>query len=399
MGRVQKNFETNGKQFVIREANLQDAEPIRNIFVTIYQGKYPLEFISNPEILKAEIADGARYLWLCCIDIKANTHIGAMMFAIDSKNRMSKAGGGVVLPEYRKFGLASAMLNAGVGYLTDTVKEVDVLYGTSRTVSEGPSRMMAEANFHKMGLFPNAVQIEDLEHLNLDVFLTSRALELRRRKPYLFSPFFEVYRIARKQLNLERAYLVTEREPLKLSGKKIKFDIVDDEKIVISKFRLYSEQDRIANSFFPFHTPNRVLVSEDGGTDVFVWYGGVGKQASLLGFRTDRVNLHDLLDSVAVALQRSGAAYVEMLVDAYDYITQQEAYTAKYIPSAYFPAMRLAHDGLRDDYFVVTRTFQILDFTTTTVMSENYPYLQAYMNFYNALYIEPMRRTESPKKK
>jgi hypothetical protein len=90
---------------------------------------------------------------------------------------------------------------------------------------------------------------------------------------------------------------------------------------------------------------------------------------------------------------------VELLVDAYDYITQQEAYTAKYIPSAYFPAMRLSNDGLRDDFFVVTRTFQILDFTTTTVMTENYPYLQAYMNFYNALYIEPMRRTELPKKK
>jgi hypothetical protein len=97
-------------------------------------------------------------------------------------------------------------------------------------------------------------------------------------------------------------------------------------------------------------------------------------------------------------LQREGAAYIELLVDAYDYQTQQEAYTAKFIPSAYFPAMKLAHDGLRNDFFVVSRTFQILDFTASTVMEENYPYLQAYMRFYHKLYIEPMRRSDLSRK-
>jgi hypothetical protein len=155
-----------------------------------------------------------------------------MMFAIDEKNRMAKAGGGVVLPEHRKSGLASTMLKLGVHYLTETAKTVDVLYGTSRTVSEGPSRLVADAGFRKLGLFPNAVQIEQMEHLNLDVYLTRRAMKLRRTKPFLLAPFHEIHGIARRQLGLERAYLVPERVSLKLSGKKIPFEVIRDEKAV-----------------------------------------------------------------------------------------------------------------------------------------------------------------------
>jgi hypothetical protein len=405
--RINEKYESEGlidstlvkKTFLMREARIADALKVQALFNTIYGGKYPLEFGSNVEILKGEIADTKHYLWIVTEDAANNELIGAMMFAIDLTNRMAKAGGGVVTPEYRKFGLASTMLKKGVHYLTETVKEVDVLYGTSRTVSEGPSRMVAEADFKKMGFFPNAVQIEDVEHLNLDVYLTQRALDQRRQKPYLFAPFYDIHKIARKQIGLERAYLVTEREPLKLSGKKLRFEVIQNEKTVIDKFRVFSEQKRISNSFFPFHSPNWLLSSEDGGSDVFIWYGGVGKQASILGFRTDHVNIHDMLDSVAITLQRSGATYCELLVDAYDYTTQQEAYTAKYIPSAYFPAMRLANDGLRDDYFVVSRTFQVLDFTSSWVMSENYPYLQAYMRSYNDLYIQAMHRTHLGGKK
>ena len=394
MDRIYEKIEMNGLPLVIREARVNDATEIFDMFNMIYGGKYPLSFGNDVEILKAELMDVNHYLWIVTEDEAKKLIVGAMMCAIDLDNHMAKAGGGVVVPEYRQFGLAATMLKMGVHYLTETTNQVDVLYGTSRTVSEGPSRMVAEAGFLKMGFFPNAVQIEDIEHLNLDIYLTKRALEKRRQKPYLFEPFYEVYKIPRKQLNLERAYLVTEREPLALSRKKMHFEIIETEKEVVSKFRQFSEEKRIRNSFFPFHAPNRLLKSEDGGTDVFLWYGGVGKQASIVGFRTDQVNIHDLLDSVAVAIQRTGASYIELLVDAYDYTSQQEAFTAKYIPSGYFPAMRLANDGLRDDFFVVSRTFQIIDFTRSTVTTEVYPYLQAYMRYYQALYIDPVRRTD-----
>jgi len=390
--RIRDRRRFSGRRILFREARVADAPAIRELFQKIYKGKYPLEFGTNVERMKAEIADPERHLWLVAADEKDKRLAGAMLFICDPKNRMAKAGGGVVLPEYRHYGLGSTMLKKGVRYLTKGADLVDVIYGTSRTVSEGPSKMVAEAGFHKMGFFPNAVQIEELEHLNLDVYLTPKALKSRREGPYLYPPFYDIYKIARRQLGLDRGHLVTERGPLTLSKKKIVLNVVKDSRKTVELFRAYKEQRRISNSFFPFHEPNWLLASEDGGTEVFIWYGGVGKQASILGFRTDRIDSHDLLDAVAGALQRSGASYVELLVDAYDYMVQRDAYAAKYIPSAYFPAMRLQTDGRRDDYFVVSRTFQIIDFTSSYVMTENLPYLKSYMRFYNELYIEPVKR-------
>lgn len=398
MERIRELQEFSGRKILFREARPADAPAIRELFERIYRGKYPLEFGTNIDVLKAEIGDPEHHLWLVAVDEKERVLAGAMLFICDPKNRMAKAGGGVVLPEYRHYGLGSNMLKKGVRYLTKGADLVDVIYGTSRTVSEGPSKMVAEAGFHKMGFFPNAVQIEELEHLNLDVYLTQKALKSRRHGPYLFTPFYDIYSIARRQLGLDRGHLVTERGPLTLSKNKIVLNVIKDSKRTIELFDLYLDQKRISNSFFPFHKPNWLLSSADGGTDVFIWNGGVGKQASILGLRTDRINIHDLLDAVAGALQRSGTSYVELLVDAYDYMSQREAYAAKYIPSAYFPAMRLASDGLRDDYFVVSRTFQIIDFTSSYVTQENLPYLKAYMRFYNDLYIEPMKRSNVRRK-
>jgi hypothetical protein len=317
----------------------------------------------------------------------------AVMFRFDPQNRLGKAAGGVVLPEYRHYGLGATLVRRGVQFLTSEKDLVDVIYGTTRTVTQGPSKMVAGVGFKEMGIFPNAVHIEEFEHLNLDVFFTEKALLARRKKPFLFRPFYEIYAVARKQLNLEAAHQITERESLQLCSPRIPFKLHKNEKIATEKFKLYSEQKRLSNSFFPFHLPNWILASEDGGTEVFIWYGGIGKQSSILGYRTDRVNAHEVLDAVAHMMQKNGAAYVELLVDAYDYRLQQDAYTARYIPSGYFPAMRLAQDQLRDDYFVVSRTFQLLDFKSAFVSAQAYPYLQAYMKCYNKLYLEPTRFT------
>ncbi len=399
MNRINEKHDFLGESILIREAEFSDVKKIQELFLLVYNSKYPMDFGLDPKVLQAEIADTQHYLWLVAEGRSRGKIAGAVMFNFDLQNRLGKAAGGVVAPKYQHKGLGTALLKIGVEYLTKKNNLVDVIYGTTRTVSEGPSRMALEVGFHKMGLFPNAVQVENLEHLNLDIYLAQGALQKRRKKPYLFTPFYEVYNIARKQLKLERAYMVTERAPLKLSRQKLSFKLNRDEKEVVLKFRHYSEQKRLSNSFFPFHMPNWLLASEDGGSEVFIWYGGVGKQASILGYRTDRVNIHDLLDSVAYALQNQEAAYVELLVDAYDYTLQQEAYTARYIPSAYFPAMRLADDGQRDDYFVLSRTFRLLDFTGAFVSEENYPFLQAYLRCYNDLYIQPILGSSHSDKK
>jgi len=375
---------------VLREANSSDVLAIQDLYRLVYGGKYPVDYAINPACLEGQIRDRQRHLWLVAEEPINTKIIGVVSFNYDSENRLGKAAGVAVAPGYRGRGIAGSLLQRGVKYLTEEHNLVDGIYATTRTVNEAPSRVVAEMGFHQMGLFPNAVQVEDFEHLNLDVFLTPTALKNRRKKPYLFTPFQDVYQIARSRLKLERAYLVTERAPLRLSRQKIAFQVVGDEAEAQSRFHQLSMEKRVSNSFFPFHKPTHILATLDGGTEVFVWFGGVGKQAAIVGYRTDRVNVHDLLDSVALSLQKLGAGYVEMLVDAYNYQIQQEAFTARFIPSAYFPAMKLHDDGLRDDYFVVSRTFNLLDFSSSILQGENLKFLRAYLKYYHELYFKPI---------
>jgi hypothetical protein len=387
-----EKHEAYGANFTLRAARVGDAKAAQKLFEIVYQGRYTLDFGKDPEVLRAQIARPASYLWLVAETVKPRKLVGAMMFALDERNRLGKAAGAVVLPDFRKYGIASSMLKLGIRYLTEERKLIDVIYGTTRTISEGPFRMTAEAGFVPTGIFPNAVQVEASEHLSLDVFLTENAFARRRKTPYVFGPFLEFYEVARKQIGLEPAAHVTEREPLALSPRRLTLELSRDEGDSVERFRRFSEEGRLSNPFFPFHLPHWRLFTADGGTDVFVWYEHHGKQASILGYRTDLVHTQDLLDAVAWKLREAGAAYVELLVDAYDYMLQQEAYTARYIPSAYFPAMKLASDGARDDYFVLSRTFQLLDFSNTFVSPENFEFLQAYMRYYTELYIDPVRR-------
>jgi hypothetical protein len=147
----------------------------------------------------------------------------------------------------------------------------------------------------------------------------------------------------------------------------------------------------ISPCFAPFDSPNWLLSTNDGDTEIFVYYSQTGRQATIIAYRTNEVNnLHNLFASTAAALDEEGAAYVEILVSAHDYIHQQYAYAARYIPSAYLPGFRLCNDGLRDDYLILSRTFRHFDFTDAVISERNVQFLRRYLMSYYELYIQPI---------
>ncbi len=388
--RIKGSCLVKGKQVVIREATEKDVPEIQALYALVYQGRYSMEFATNPSKLEAQLANPEGYLLLVAEDPARAGLVGSILFSIDAAHRLGKTAGVVVDPDYRRGGLGGEMLKLGTHYIAEDAAMVDVMYATSRTVGEAPSRIVAEAGYHQVGLFPNAVQVESMEHLNLDVYLTTRALPKRRKKPFIFKPYHETYEIARRRLGFERAQVVSEYATLKLNPVPMELEVVTDETVAISRFRELSLEKRLANSFFPFHSPNLIFRCPSGHTEVFVSLKGRHRQAAILGYRTDMVDIQDVLDSVARALHRHGASYVEFLIDSHDYRLQQQAFTARYIPSAYFPAMRLGADGLRDDVIIVSRTFSLLDFTGSVLKGDNLKYLKAYFRHYHELYIKPI---------
>lgn len=385
--RISQQHEFDGKTFTLREACEEDAVLIKNLFDFVYNGKYP---DNDLHYLAEEIHDQMHNLWMVAETGPGRRVIGCMMIKMDPVNRIGKAGRGLVLPEYRKGGLACTMLRLGLAYLCDEQPLLDVVYGTSRTVCAGPMRMMAEAGMKQMGVFPNAVMIETMEHLNLDLYLARTALEKRRNVPSIIAPFKRVYELAMSQLGLDENASIVEVNPMPPSRRSVPLYLNQDQADVAQRFHAYSQQERIAHSFFPFHFPNAILASEDGSTEVFIWYEGEGRRAAVVGYRSERKNIHEILRAVSLAMEAHGAAYLELLVPVHDALAQQSAYAARFIACAYFPAMRLSADGMRDDFFVLSRTFRLLDFADVVISPLNAQFLRAYMTGYYHLYIEPI---------
>ena len=385
--RISQTYEIEGKPFVLREARVEDARAIRNLFDFIYNGKYP---DSDLDFLAEEIADYDHNLCMVSEYGADNRIVGCLMIKMAPLNRMGKGGRALVLPEFRKGGLAVTMLKLVVDYLCTEKQVLDVIYATSRTVSAGPARVAAEAGMKQLGLFPNAVQIDTMEHLNLDIYLSEQALSKRRPRPSIIPAFQRIFDLAMQQLDVDEKATLAQLSPLPLSRRHLRLSMNTDEDEVGNRYHQYSEEDRLCHSFFPFHFPNAILASDDGGTEIFIWYEGKGKRASIVGYRSDRKNIHEILRAAAQTMEADGAAYLELLVPAHDPIAQQCAYAARFIPCAYFPSMRLARDGMREDYFVVSRTFRLLDFSDVVISPLNAKFLRAYLAGYYQLYIEPI---------
>ncbi|WP_338849150.1 GNAT family N-acetyltransferase [Massilia sp. W12] len=386
--RISVEHRYEDKVFTLREARIAEAGLIKGMFDFVYNGKYPDEEL---DALAAEICDQQHNLCVVAVSQPEGRIVGCIMIKIDPQHRIGKGGRGLVLPEYRRCGLAGATLKLAIDFLCHEAKCVDLVYGASRTVSPGPMRMAAEGGMVQFGLFPNAVQIESMEHLNLDVYLNPDSIARRRARPAIIPAFKRIYELGMHQLGVQEDANLVQLPPLPPARRNLPLPIWNDNpQDVIARFSRYSEEDRIALSFFPFHDPNAILATDDGGTEVFIWYEGSGKRAAIVGYRSDRKNVQEILLSAAQSMEARGAAYLEVLAPAADPLMQQAAYAARFIPCAYFPAMRLARDGLRDDFFVLSRTFRLLDFSGVVISPLNAEFLRAYLHGYYELYIEPL---------
>src|SRR5262249_35760076 len=149
-----------------------DIDGIQGLYREVYDGKYPQEFANDRNRLALELADRAAFLWIVAEDAATGRIAGAIQYRFDARHRRGKAAGVAVLPAYRSKGIGAGLLTLGIEKLTRELGVADVVYATTRTVNEAPSRAVAEAGYRPLGVFPNAVQVETFEHLSLDVYLT-----------------------------------------------------------------------------------------------------------------------------------------------------------------------------------------------------------------------------------
>ena len=131
--------------------------------------------------------------------------------------------------------------------------------------------------------------------------------------------------------------------------------------------------------FFPFADPNFLFTSEDKKSEFFVNFNSVDGHAVILGYRIQDPDTRRILMWFCESASQAGMRYIELMVNVFKPDIQRIASDARFLPCAYFPAMRMNDKGLREDYIVFSRSFEQLDFMELNLVGPNRRFLDAFM--------------------
>ena len=136
----------------IQFPQLKDIEELLNLYTMIYGRNYPVAFGSDPE-LTASAIESDDYQWLIMRDETNGLIVGSIVFELDRLNKVGKAAGLVVHPEYQGAGIASQLaaygdrLIAPHGFLNS-------IYTTTRTQNIGVQLIFLREGYLPLGIFP-----------------------------------------------------------------------------------------------------------------------------------------------------------------------------------------------------------------------------------------------------
>jgi hypothetical protein len=139
--------------------------------------------------------------------------------------------------------------------------------------------------------------------------------------------------------------------------------------------------------FFPFTDPNLLFSARDGSADIFVNFSRLDGNGVILGYRHTGPDIRNTLMWFCEEAAKSGMRYIEMLVSAFRPDKQRMALDARFLPCAYFPAMRMNDEGLREDYLIFSRAFENLDFMNMNLVDTNRKFLDAFMKCWYELLV------------
>ncbi len=363
---------------VFRPATSKDVDNIIDLYIKVYKGKYTLPEVADPVII-AKKSEDPNYFWaLAYIEERL---VGSVIFAIDPVNKIGKSYAAAVLSEFRGQDVMRTMVKHGLQMLTEKTRSCDVIYATTRTNSFAPQVVLEHLGFLPMGIFPNVRKVESFETHGLEVFFRRQSLQLRRHSPKLVPEVIDFFKIVKDELNLEdepEEIELEAQDPRKM-GAEIKFNVDEDIARIMEKFDHYQDKDMMQKVFFPFTDPNLLFSAADGTADIFVNFNNLDGNGVIVGYRFSGKDLRRTLMWFCEEAARSGMRYIEMLVNAFKPEMQRLALDARFLPCAYFPMMKMGEDGLRDDFFVFSRSFEKLDFMDMHLIDTNRRFLDAFM--------------------
>ncbi|MCF3101878.1 GNAT family N-acetyltransferase [Streptomyces roseoverticillatus] len=374
----------------VEQAAPGDIAELRQLYYAVYGPHYPTALGTDPAVM-ARLIEDPHTLWLVTRCPRTGALTGSAAVHGEPGSRLGRLEGLAVHPGQRGSGIAGLLTDALCRRTLDAGR-LDSVYATVRTVSAGPQRVVSRNGFRPMGILPNAVDLDSRESLALYARYSPGVLERRALVAEVPAPLLPLLRTAERTLGISYEHTrATAPAPAPAAPPAAELEMIEAPAFVRRRFR-----DRFpdaANWFYPLHTPNVLLVSDDGSFEVYGCLNRAGGYCALVAAHPGPAAAAAHLEPVTRALTRAGAGYVEALLplDRHDLLSAGLA--QGFIPSALYPAMRREGDGFHD-YVVMSRTTEQIDFRGMVADAALQPFLDSYVSAWASTYL-PSREVAS----
>ncbi|MER7859098.1 GNAT family N-acetyltransferase [Amycolatopsis japonica] len=362
-------------------ARLSDVEELLALFRLQYGDSYPLPSGTDAEAMAAAIANPIPS-WLVYRD--NGRIITTIMAEIATEDRLARTQSLIVHPDARGRGLA----RKAVGALADMLLSsghIDSAYGKSRTSSTAAQRMMLSNGFAAMGIFPNAHKIDSQETVLLTVKHADGVLEQRQAVHKVPAELERLVTAVENSLGMPvRPEFVPATEYDTRRG-DTEFELLDAPHFVSRTFdnQVLDPYRR----FYPLHKPNMLITDADGAFDVYARLTKHDGYGTIIGATPSGLAIAPHLGQIVAKLNDAGAAYVETIAPLSAFEELSALLAHGFLPAAMYPAMRREGE-LFQDYVVMARTMQPLDFRGLAIDEAFRPFTEQYIDLWSQRHLD-----------
>lgn len=378
------------EDIVLKFAEPSEVDQIIKIYQLIYGKTYPISYGNDPELLARAVQSRDTHCVLIAKDLKKNLAVGALILEKDLFNKIGSLVGLVVLPEYRNLRIAHHLVEMQTNLHLEFQNEINSLYATTRTVNVGPQVVFHKNSFLPLGILPNAHRLARYETVTLFAKFREGILEKRKRVANLSPKVIPLYQIVKNLVpKLEMPTL--EASPVELDGVVIEedwdYEVIQAEHYVKRKFlETYPEP---SDRFYPFHEPNILVADKKGRVEIFAHFSKRDGYCTIIKSSIPLFLLHGHFTSLYLQLHDIGVTYLEVLVNAKAKRSIEALLKASFLPSAIYPAMREIKDNF-EDYIVMSRTMEPLNFKGMAIISQFKPYIDQYVDLWKKLNLDSL---------
>ena len=385
-----------GVDLKIQRARKNDADEIINLYRAVYGKKYPISYGTNPDLLRKAIKDEESHMCLIMRDEIKNKIAGVLIVEIDSFNKIGKMVGLVVHPTYQRHKIGNSLVEYVGTYFLKEDERLNSLYATTRTVTVGPQMIFVKNNYLPLGICPNAHRLSQYETVTIFAKFREGILESRKPTAMVSSKLMPVYSILKNlvpKLTLPEAS-ENSTGALSESDEEWEFEIIKAPHYVYRKFeeRFPDPNDR----FFPFHTPNMLIADKKGRIEIFAYFSKRDGYCTLIKSTKPISELNGRLSSLYMQLDDIGVSYIEVLVNVKHTPLIETLLGGQFLPSAIYPAMREIK-GNYEDYIIMSRTMEPLNFRGMAVVASFKPYVDQYVDAWKKVNLETIEVIYGPK--